>query len=422
MSPPWRYRCLLRVLSPVLMAYTIWRGFKDGGRRYCAQRLGFYSQTPHREALACSRQLWVHAASVGEVITVQPLLKVWLSQHPDAQVVFTTGTPTGAAVLKGLNLSRVHHQYLPLDFPGACRRFFNQLKAREAWIVETEIWPCLYAHCEKAALSLTIVNGRLSDKTSKQEFGFLRTSYQRALRSVRVLARSREDQAKFVRLGANPEQVHIAGNLKYANPVASDTGTALIPQAYVLAASTHEDEELQLARNWLNASQGDTSLLVIAPRHPERAASIQQQFRSIGMQVAQRSKGELPRGQDRIYLADSLGELQAWYQYASAAFVGGSLIPRGGHNVLEPARYACPVIVGPYTHNFDDIIGLMIAKDAIDVCHSAEDVCEHLSKAAHFDEHFVAMGKRAQSLARDSAQVLDRYQDLLWRTADPDVL
>lgn len=428
MTPPWRYRLLIRLLSPALLAYTLWRAYKDGGARYIFQRLGLYTWTfgnkdekfnsesviPTSENFASqTKRLWIHAASVGEIFTVLPLIKSAQEQNNNASLLVTTGTPTGAAVLEHQALKGVRHQYLPIDFPGACTRFLNQAAVDKAWIVETEIWPWLYACCAKKSIDITIVNGRLSKKTSSQSNGILASSYHRALQHVRVLARSDEDMKNFITLGARPEKVQVAGNLKYTGATTLESQPPALARRYVLAASTHADEELQLARCWKSVTS--TLLLVIVPRHPERGPAIHKQLvEELGSPVSQRSLAEQPGDDDKIYLADTLGELQTWYQDAEATFVGGSLISRGGHNMLEPARYACPTIVGPYTQNFDDIVPIMLARDAIAIGQDANAVAFFLEQAASEDTPNRTMGERARKVAEESDHVLQRYEAFLF--------
>lgn len=420
MTPPWRYRLLLRALSPLLLGYTLWRSVKDGGWRYWWQRIGIHQRAATTSACsAAAETLWIHAASVGEIITILPLIKAWKNHSPATHFLVTTGTPTGAAVLQQQDIADLRHQYLPLDFPGASKRFVSQLTARQGWIVETEIWPWLYDHCARQGVKLTVVNGRLSDRTSTQSGGFLASSYRNALSQVRVLARSQSDADKFVALGAPASQVQVAGNLKYADSGKVDTASRLIEPDYALAASTHDDEELQLAGAWLADTTHD-DLLVIVPRHPERGSALQRELKALGISVALRSAGEQPRQEERIYLADTLGEMQAWYHHATAAFVGGSLIQRGGHNMLEPARHACPTAVGPHTGNFDDIMHLMQESAAIHVVDSAEQAVRFLRQAAAPDSDYRAMGIRAKALADDSRNVLQRYLQALDCDAAPE--
>ncbi len=376
--------------------------------RYWWQRMGIYTLTRDREVSAAADvQLWVHAASVGEVITVLPLIREWQARTGD-NVLLTTGTPTGAAVLEKQAIAGIRHQYLPVDFPGACQRFVNQLSVRTGWIVETEIWPWLYARCDRAGIALTIINGRLSRRTSTQSTGLLSSSYRRALSNVRVLARSQQDVDNFISLGTPLTQVELIGNLKYTDAPGKVVSHAPLERNYVLAASTHDDEELQLAGLWLQRAASN-DLLVIVPRHPERGSAIMRELTALGAKVALRSRNQLPAADEQIYLADTLGEMQAWYQHAKACFVGGSLITRGGHNMLEPARYGCPVIVGPHTENFDDIMHLLLQSDGIQVAENCDDVIHFLVEAAQECADYTMMASRARQVALDSQNVLQRY-------------
>jgi 3-deoxy-D-manno-octulosonic-acid transferase len=411
--PPWRYRILLRVVSPILFGYTLWKTFKGGGSRYLRERLGFYYVAiPERQTN--SQLLWVHAASVGEVITVLPLVRSWLATVENRQVLFTTGTPTGYEVLDNQDIPGITHQYLPIDFPGACRRFFSQANISQGWIVETEIWPWLYSRCHQAGVKLTIINGRLSDKTSKQSTGFLASSYHRAICNIRILARTSEDAKRFISLGAKADNVTIAGDLKYATSSALSDIEPFIKHPFVLAASTHADEELRIADAW-RLIENNNVLMVIAPRHPERGIIVYNDLVKKGFRVALRSIDQSPSATHEIFIVDTLGELPLLYQYALAAFVGGSLIERGGHNVIEPAQFACPTVVGLHTLNFSDMVARLENNDAIKVARSATEVVDFLARASEGSSAHKDMGKRAQAVANaDRQDTLESYQNLLY--------
>lgn len=412
-NPPWRYRILLRVLSPIILGYTFWKSIQSGGSRYIRERLGLY-EVNTSNAQSNNKRLWVHAASVGEVLTVLPLVKSWLAAVDNGQVLFTTGTPTGYQVLEKQNINGVTHQYLPIDYPGACSRFLKQANINQVWIVETEIWPWLYSRCYEKGVKLTIINGRLSDKTSNQSVGFLASSYFRALSHVRILARTHEDARRFISLGAKADSVQIAGDLKYATSDVQSDIEPFIKQPFVLAASTHADEELQIAEAWRLANKSK-ALLVIVPRHPERGTSIYNDLIKKGFTVALRSADQTPGSEDDIYVVDTLGELPILYQSALGAFVGGSLIERGGHNIIEPAQFACPTIVGPYTFNFTDMVTRLEKNNAIAVAHTASEVAIFLANASHGNIAQQEMGKRAQVVADADRQLtLDNYQNLLF--------
>lgn len=411
-NPPWRYRILLRVLSPILLGYTLWKAIKGGGSKYLCERLGFYNASATKTQ-SSNRKLWVHAASVGEVITVLPLVKSWLATVSNGQVLFTTATPTGCEVLRKQHIDGITHQYLPIDFPGACRRFFNQANISQGWIVETEIWPWLYARCDQSSVKLTIINGRLSDKTSKHSTGFLASSYSQAIGNVQILTRTCDDAKRFVSLGAKSESIQIAGDLKYATGDTQPDIAPFIKQPFVLAASTHADEELCLAEAWRLSTS--SALLVIAPRHPERGNAIYSELVKKGFNVALRSIDQAPTAEHEIFIVDTLGELPILYQYALGAFVGGSLIERGGHNIIEPAQFACPTIVGPHTFNFSDMVAKMKNHNAIEIAPTASDVVDFLASASKNSVTQRDMGMRAQAVATEDRQAtLETYQSLLF--------
>lgn len=401
-GPPPLYRVLLRCLAPLLLVHLTVRAMRDGGPRYVRERLGHGPSPADRDARA---RPWVHAASVGEVMTVLPLVEAMLAAPDDvSSVLVTTNTPTGADVLARHAPDGVRHRYLPIDWPGATRRFLDRERPTSGWIVETEIWPWLFARAKARAVPLSIVNARLSAKTLRHADGPLAPTYRRALAGIDVLARAESDARGFLALGAEAVRTRVVGELKFAGgsgPAAPPA--ALVDRPYVLAASTHEDEERRLADAWLRTRP--EGLLVIAPRHPERGAAIARELADI----RRRSLGEIPPPGARLHLADTLGELDAWYAHAAGAFVGGSLIPRGGHNVLEPARHGRPIVVGPHTTNFADIVATLRRREAIVEVDDAVAVARFLSRALDGDATLAHRGERARDVSNDAADVVTRY-------------
>ena len=391
--------------TPAIFVYTLLRARKDGGKRYFAERLGNYTRGKGAKTDAPFR--WVHAASVGEVITVLPLLKAL-----DEPVMVTTTTPTGAAVLLQQKLSHVQHHYLPVDFGGACDRFFSRFNIRSGWIVETEIWPWLYAHARNHNIPLSIINARLSDKTSAHATGIMASTFARALAGVTIFARTENDAQRYQALGAERTRIHTVGNMKYANSQPDKTATpsaALLQRPYLLCASTHEDEELQLAQVWCKQTIDQKILLVIAPRHPERGVAIEKQLMAAGIQCSLRSRDEHVADDAQVYIADTLGELPIWYEHAIACFVGGSLIERGGHNVLEAARAGCPVSVGPHTFNFSDIMQALLEHQAVHVAHDAQEVIDFFNRASSDADAYGDMADIARQCAKQFDDVLGAY-------------
>lgn len=410
-APTLVYRLLVRALTPLLLLHLVWRSHRDGQRTYLVERLGFGA----RRSGVDSAPIWIHAASVGEILTVLPLIEKLRQARPGLPILVTTNTPTGAAVLAAQNLTGVAHRYLPIDWPGAMTRFLDAERPRAGWIVETEIWPWLYALAQARGLPLTIINARLSPRTRARTDGVLAETYRRALSMVRVLARSDDDANAYRALGADNELIATIGELKFAQraALAASLPSALVSRRYVLVASSHDNEEELLVRAWL-ARDADT-LMVIAPRHPERAERILAALRSVSAQLhcRRRSLGENPADGDRLYLADTLGELDNWYAHAAAVFVGGSLAERGGHNMLEPARRACPIVVGPSTHNFTEAMQTLRAQNAISEVADADEAADFLARAAARDRVLVAQGQRAREAALAVGGMADRYLERL---------
>lgn len=413
--PTWRYRICLRLVSPILLMHCVWRSMLDGRLLYLKQRLGFVS--PDKQP-----RIHVHAASVGEVITVLPLIEKLQAIHPDCAFLMTTNTPTGAAVLQERLNGNAKHAYLPLDFAGATQRFFSRQSISDSWIVETEIWPWLYARAKQYDIPITLINARLSHKSRGPIAKFFDATYVRALSGVQILARSADDAQRYIDRGAHANKVVAIGNLKFSHTPHIKTPTALITIPYVLAASTHDDEELQLAQAWLDTP--NSGLLVIAPRHIERGARLFRSLHALQKSIspdlpppALRSLNQQPTADCRLYIADTLGELQNWYSHANAAFVGGSLIRRGGHNVLEPARASTLIIVGPHTFNFEEEVALLKSANAIAIADSADEVMNYFSLAVSDPQWTQSLSSNASGVINNKSEVINTYirslQDLM---------
>jgi len=347
------YRLLTSLLFPVFVLYTLKLAIKFKSLIYLKQRMGFSYPTFNNQPI------WIHCASVGEINTFMPLLERLINKLPQQMFVITTNTVTGASMLEKHSPMNTQHCYLPLENSAAINRFLNHTQPKLALIMETEIWPLLYRFINKKQIPLSIINARLSAKTIDTH-NWIKKQYRHALKYVDfIFARSEQDLNLFKQLGGDVNKLLTAGNLKFS-PI-SGSQPAIIEnftqREYVLAASTHDDEELQLAQLWKNNTTQDT-LLVIAPRHPDRSDDILKQLTSLDLKIAVRSKGDSITQDTDIYLADTLGELSGFIQHAQIVFMGGSLIPHGGQNFLEAARLAKAIIVGPHMHNFQNEVAL----------------------------------------------------------------
>lgn len=375
------YSAALYLLAPVTVYHLIWRGFRQQAyfQRW-SERYASY------DAARRMRTLWLHAVSVGEVNAAVPLVAALRRARPDLRLLVTTITPTGSARVQALWGGDVEHVYLPYDLPGAVRRFLDHHGPHAALIMETELWPNLLLACRDRNVPVFIVNARLSER-SLRGYRVLAPLVKRVLRTVRtVAAQSAGDAARFVRLGARTSQVVDTGNLKFdvAVPPELDATAAQLRAAVGgrpawIAASTHQDEEahvLSIHRRLRARHPG--LLLVWAPRHPERFRHVADLARSAGLAVGTRSRAGAPRADDEVFVVDTLGELLAFYAISDVAFVGGSLQPVGGHNLLEPAATGTPVVTGPHLHNFSEIAQRLDDAGALRIGMDADAVAAHL--------------------------------------------
>lgn len=407
-KPDWRYRVLFTLLAPVLAWHGIAQARRAEDPRMARQKLG--KDLPERH----DRPVWIHMASVGEVNAAYPLVMELRRRYPALPLIVSTFTPSGAATAQTKLGSDIEHVYLPLDFKRAVHRFFEHIKPRCALIMETEIWPRLFYQCRRNDIPLIIVNGRLS-RRSMNKPGWMRAVYRQALQNVdRILARSETDAERFQTLGAAADKIQVIDNIKFAAPALQPPIAPIeLPRPYILAASTHDDEELQLSRAWLASDLGQTYLLVIAPRHPKRKAAILQQLRPLTDALAIRSDKDTVTNATQIYLADTFGELQGFIAGAELVCMGGSLIPRGGQNLIEAARLGKVALFGPHMENFADERDLLLQHQAAVQVSDAEALIEKIETLLHQAGQLKAMGARAQQLVGTKADVAQRYAQAL---------
>jgi 3-deoxy-D-manno-octulosonic-acid transferase len=367
--------------------------------------------------------IWVHAVSVGEVNAAEPLVKALREDYPNAPLVVTTVTPTGTARVQQLFGDSVFHVYLPYDLPYAVGRFLKKVRPRLALIVETEIWPNLYFACRRRGIPLMIVNARLSER-SLRGYKPLRGLLRSALRCVRLIAaQSRTDAARYRLLGADPEQVLVTGNMKFDMPIpdgavaegASMRGHWGPRRPVWMAASTHEGEDLAVFEAHLKVlARMPDALLLIAARHPERFRSIEHAARNLGFAVATHSAADA-NAETQCLVIDSMGVMMRYFAACNLAFVAGSLVPIGGHNVLEPAALSKPVVVGPYTFNFEEITRTMIDAGAARRVASAEELGATVLELLRSPAELARMGAAARMVCARERGAARRTMVLLGR-------
>ncbi|MCG6871993.1 MAG: lipid IV(A) 3-deoxy-D-manno-octulosonic acid transferase [Gammaproteobacteria bacterium] len=365
------YTVVLYLVLPLVLVRLAWRGLRDSAywRRW-PERFGRY---PQRTAPAnAGETIWVHAVSVGEVRAATPLVEALLEAgYP---VYLTTVTPTGSSQVQTLFGTRVSHSYLPYDIPPAIHRFLNAVRPRLAVIMETEIWPNLFFACRERGVALLVANVRISDR-SYVAYRRLRRFIAQTLAQVDLFAaQSQRDADRVMDLGAPRDRVHVTGNIKFeldfpaslresALGLRRDWGTH---RPVWIAASIHEGEEAAILDCLARVRHVHPGALgVLVPRRPERFSALAQACRRAGETVVMRSAGGGPLDpQVSVYIGDTIGELPLQYAAADVAFVGGSLTPVGGHNVLEACALGRPVLFGPHMENFREIAELVLEAGA----------------------------------------------------------
>ena len=415
------YSLLWYLLLPLVMMRTAWRGLRAAAylRRW-NERLGYGGDLR-------PGGIWLHAVSVGEVQAAAPLLRRLLERFPERPLMVTTTTPTGSARLRELFGDRVGHAYLPWDLPGATRRFLRRAEPRLALVMETELWPNLFHACAVQGVPLWLINGRLSER-SLRGYRRLGTLPQQTLATVvRVLARGEEDARRFVELGAAPERVTVGGDLKFDLELPAavvETGRVLRKEfgerPVWLAASTHEGEEAELlAAHRILCRRFEQALLIVVPRHPERFDPVAAQIEADGWQLARRSRSAAPR-RAQVYLADTMGEMFTLLAACDLCFVGGSLVPVGGHNLLEPAALGKPVLIGPHSFHFAEAVARFRAADALTEVTSAASLAAALVTLCEEPSRALGMGARGALLVEGGRGATSRLLaeiEAAWRKA-----
>jgi 3-deoxy-D-manno-octulosonic-acid transferase len=416
------YSLLIRCAVPFAVAVVLWRGLRD--RAYwqgLGERFGF--------GRSMEPAIWLHAVSLGEVTAAAPLVRGIQAQYPHTPLVITTGTPAGRARAFALFGGGAEMRYLPYDTPGSVRRFFARTRPRLAIILETELWPNLFEQCRISGVPLLLANARLSAKSviryrqlDKIFGGLVRGLF---TDQVFIAAQSAADAERFTAIGAAHHQVDVAGNIKFDVRLDADAegqGRALRRSFNLeangrerpvwIAGSTHAGEDEQVLR--AHAALLDNvpgALLLLVPRHKDRFPAAAALIEGRGFNYVRRSSAAPVTAATRVMLVDTLGELSMLYSAADVAFVGGSLVPVGGHNLLEPAALGLPVLTGPSHSNSQEIARLLLqAGAAIEVADAAA-----LARAA---QRLLGDTAERQRIAQLAKQLLAANRGSLQRLLD----
>ncbi|PHH42112.1 lipid IV(A) 3-deoxy-D-manno-octulosonic acid transferase [Pseudomonas putida] len=367
--------------------------------------------------------IWVHAVSVGESIAAAPMIRALLQRYPQLPITVTCMTPTGSERIQALFAGepRIQHCYLPYDLPCAAARFLDHAKPKLAVIMETELWPNHIHQCAKRGIPVALANGRLSERSAKGYGRFSKLTAPMLAEMSFFAVQTEAEAQRFRDLGARPQTVEVTGSIKFdltIDPQLLQRAAELRGQWQALerpvwiAASTHEGEDevvldahRRLLANYPNA------LLILVPRHPERFNSVFELCQREGFATVRRSSGANVEANTSVLLGDTMGELLFLYALADSAFVGGSLVPNGGHNLLEPAALAKPVLSGPHLFNFLDIAAQLREAGALAEVDDAEGLAVEVQR-------LFELPRDAQRMAEAGLAVMRRNQGALQRLLD----
>lgn len=408
------YTTLLYLLTPIVLLRLLWRSRAlRGYRERIGERFGFVPAAPAGVAV------WVHAVSVGESLAALPLIRRLVERHGRGRVWVTTTTPTGSERIQAALGDQVLHSYAPYDLPGAVRRFLERARPAQVVIMETELWPSLFRQLRRRAIPLTIANARLSPRSFKgysRVAGFARE----VLGDVtQVAAQSALDAERFAALGA--PRVRNLGNLKFdIDPPETqvNAGHALRERLgrerrVWIAASTHEGEESAALSAHLSIRQTmPDALLLLVPRHPQRFDEVARRIEKTGMRFERRS-ALIDPATCAVLLGDSLGEMWMYLAASDLAFVGGSLVPVGGHNVLEPAALSLPVMFGPHMHNFLPARELLLEAGAARELSGADELAAAVTALLSDTALRTHMGEAGSAAVLANRGALERLLKLL---------
>ncbi|MFS1165540.1 lipid IV(A) 3-deoxy-D-manno-octulosonic acid transferase [Aeromonas salmonicida] len=403
------YNLLIHLGLPLalLALYKPKKGKPGFGARW-AEHLG---RTP---ASGQEAPLWIHAVSVGETLAISPFIRALKAERPDLPILLTTTTRTGAEQAAKLG-DLVVHRYAPLDYPWAVAAFLKCIKPRALWVMETELWPNWLAACEARHLPVTIINARLSER-SCQRYARFQGAFDTLSRPLtHLLCQHQDDAERFARLGIGRERLAVTGSIKFDIQLGDEVqarGHALRQQLgqsrpVWIAASTHQGEDEQvLAAFDLVLQRHPRALLILVPRHPERFDRVAELCTPYG--CVRRTGGDPIRETDKVYLGDTMGELPLMLAAADVAFVGGSLVKVGGHNLLEPAALGKPCLTGPAYFNFSDITRQLVAQGGAALVADAAALGEKVSELLADEGERRQMGEQARAVVLRNQGALAR--------------
>lgn len=411
------YQVLVYLIQPLIWIRLLLRSRKSPAyRKRWAERYGFC------KGKVVPGGIMLHSVSVGETLAAIPLVRALRHRYPYLPITVTTMTPTGSERVQSAFGKDVHHVYLPYDLVGSVNRFLDEVNPKLVIIMETELWPNLIIALDNRKIPLVIANARLSERSAKgyKKLGeFIRKILQRI---TLIAAQNEEDGARFIALGLKRNQLAVTGSLKFdisvtpelaAKAIALRSQWASRRQVWI-ATSTHDGEEtLLLEAHKMLLRTHPNLLLILVPRHPERFSVARELTQKAGLTFIQRSTSEIPSASTQVVIGDTMGELMLLYGIADLAFVGGSLVERGGHNPLEAAAHAIPVLMGPHTINFKDICAKLAQADGLITVTDTASLVKEISTLLTDEDYRLYYGRHAVEVLRQNQGALQRLLHLL---------
>lgn len=404
------YTTIYYLCAPLLCLRWVYKSFKPPQYR-----------EPMRERFGLVRRqqtssIWIHAVSMGESIAAKTIIEKLLNLKQDLNIVVTTTTPTGAKqIIEGLG-DKVTHHYSPCDLPGTIKRFTKRIQPSALVIMETELWPNWLHHLKSKNIPVVLANARMSEKSAQKYLKFRTLSQQMMSAFKLVLPVNEKDAKRFIRLGVSPERCVTTGNIKFDQVFKSNGDESYFhswennPSTLVwLAASTHkgEDEILLKAHQKVLESLPEAKLIIV-PRHPERFDEVSDLVAELGFSFHKRSQPDTWNDDNQVMLGDSMGELMLAYKLSDIAFVGGSLVPIGGHNMIEPASLGKPVLSGPHVHNFSEVYRELSTQGGAKTVDSVESISAAVTRLMLEQQERQLMGQKTLAVVEQSRGALDK--------------
>lgn len=415
------YTFIYYLFLPLILLRLLYRAWKTPAyAKRWNERFGYFS-TP----TPAMKSIWVHSVSVGETIAAAPLVNALKARYPDHRMVVTTMTPTGSDRVKAIHGDSVFHVYAPYDLPAAVNRFLNRITPKLAIIMETELWPCTIAACHQRQIPVLLTNARLSERSARG-YARLGSLTRGMLQQVSfIAAQSEADAERFIQLGQPKCQTMVTGTLKYdltIDPSLAEKAEQLhamwlkehpASTQIIAAVSTHKGEEEQILSAFQTVrEQHKETLLLLIPRHAERFDDVHNLMTAQGLSVARRSSNDPVTTHTDVILGDTMGEVMLLFSASDISFVGGSLVPVGGHNLLEPAAVGLPVISGPHLFNFTDVAATLNTANALFIANNQKELASIIIQLLNDKALRESTGRAGQSVVEQNRGALKKQLTL----------